>query len=208
MAPRWASLLGLSALLAAPALAAPKATPADLEGVSIHTVFSAECTPYFDWQSLGLVRSHRLVRALAARPAAAPRSRPAGGHARPHHAPAGMRRGGFEEVRVGRGAAGEGAGALAWASAHAAPLLRSYKYVDIVPTHVHPNFNTLHLSDIGDNYVPYNKPGSIKHWCGAARLRGCRSPAQRRGRRGGLRAAAGETLAPPHARSPGWSTRT
>jgi len=68
MAPRWASLLGLLALLAAPTLAARKATPADLEGVSIHTVFSAECTPYFDWQSLGLVRSHRLVRALATRP--------------------------------------------------------------------------------------------------------------------------------------------
>ena len=29
--------------------------------LSIHTVFSAECTPYFDWQSLALVRSHRLV---------------------------------------------------------------------------------------------------------------------------------------------------
>ena len=41
---------------------------------------------------------------------------------------------------------------------------RSYKYLDIVPTHVHPNFNTLHLADLGDNYVPYNKPGSIKHW--------------------------------------------
>jgi hypothetical protein len=45
------------------------------------------------------------------------------------------------------------------------PLSFSYKYVDIVPTHVHPNFNTLHFADIGDNYVPYNKPGSIKHWC-------------------------------------------
>ena len=41
---------------------------------------------------------------------------------------------------------------------------RSYKYVDVVPTHVHPNFDKLHWADIGDNYVPYNKPGSIKHW--------------------------------------------
>ena len=46
---------------------------------------------------------------------------------------------------------------------------RSYKYRDIVPTHVHPNFNTLHFADIGDNYVPYNKPGSIKHWCAPRR---------------------------------------
>jgi hypothetical protein len=35
--------------------------------------------------------------------------------------------------------------------------------VDIVPTHVHPNFGSLH-AELGDNYVPYNKPGSIKHW--------------------------------------------
>ena len=28
-------------------------------GMSFHTIFSAECSPYFDWQSLGLVRSHR-----------------------------------------------------------------------------------------------------------------------------------------------------
>jgi hypothetical protein len=34
--------------------------------LSIHTVFSAECTPYFDWQSLALVRSHRLVRSACA----------------------------------------------------------------------------------------------------------------------------------------------
>jgi hypothetical protein len=33
-----------------------------------------------------------------------------------------------------------------------------------VPTHVHPNFARLHFADIGDDYVPYNKPGSIKHW--------------------------------------------
>jgi hypothetical protein len=39
-----------------------------------------------------------------------------------------------------------------------------YKYVDIVPTHVHPNFARLHFADLGDDYVPYNKPGSIKHW--------------------------------------------
>lgn len=38
-----------------------------------------------------------------------------------------------------------------------------------MPTHVHPNFNTLHFADIGDNYVPYNKPGSIKHWCAPPR---------------------------------------
>ena len=37
--------------------------------------------------------------------------------------------------------------------------------MDVVPTHVHPNFDKLHWADIGDNYVPYNKPGSIKHWC-------------------------------------------
>ena len=74
---------------------------------SMHTVFSAECTPYFDWQSLGLVRSHREVR-VAARPP--PRvimlhgdwqdkSRntanmpiPAGGDARAYHTPVGVRR--------------------------------------------------------------------------------------------------------------------
>jgi len=22
----------------------------------------------------------------------------------------------------------------------------------------------LHFADLGDDYVPYNKPGSIKHW--------------------------------------------
>jgi hypothetical protein len=59
----WALWAAALAALAAPASGANvKATPADLEGVSIHTVFSAECTPYFDWQSLALVRSHRLVR--------------------------------------------------------------------------------------------------------------------------------------------------
>ena len=34
---------------------------------------------------------------------------------------------------------------------------RSYKYLDIVPTHVHPNFARLHFADLGDDYVPYNK---------------------------------------------------
>lgn len=28
---------------------------------NIHTVFSTECSPYFDWQSVGLVHSHRKV---------------------------------------------------------------------------------------------------------------------------------------------------
>jgi hypothetical protein len=51
----------------------------------------------------------------------------------------------------------------------AVPPARSYKYTDVVPTHVHPNFDKLHMADIGDNYVPYNKPGSIKHWCAPSR---------------------------------------
>ena len=31
-------------------------------GATFHTIFSTECTTYFDWQSLALVRSHRQVR--------------------------------------------------------------------------------------------------------------------------------------------------
>jgi hypothetical protein len=58
---------------------------------------------------------------------------------------------------------------------------RSYKYTDVVPTHVHPNFDKLHMADIGDNYVPYNKPGSIKHWCAASRKpRSAAEPPHRR----------------------------
>ena len=53
---------------------------------------------------------------------------------------------------------------------------RSYKYVDVVPTHVHPNFDKLHWADIGDNYVPYNKPGSIKHWCATCHAAADRPP--------------------------------
>lgn len=55
------------ALAAAPGAddAAPDArgaTPGGREP-TMHTVFSAECTPYFDWQSIALVRSHKLARA-------------------------------------------------------------------------------------------------------------------------------------------------
>ena len=39
-------LLGLSPSLADPA------------SPSIHTVFTTECTPYFNWQTLGLLHSH------------------------------------------------------------------------------------------------------------------------------------------------------
>jgi hypothetical protein len=90
---------------------------------TMHTVFSAECTPYFDWQSLALVRSHKLVRRGAQRGAAGGpgargpvlgRSRAerrgrraAGGYARPDHAPAGQQRRPAGKVRRGarRGAA-------------------------------------------------------------------------------------------------------
>lgn len=41
-----------------------RAARAAAEGAepTMHTVFSAECTPYFDWQSIALVRSHKLAR--------------------------------------------------------------------------------------------------------------------------------------------------
>lgn len=75
---------------------------------SVHTVFSAECTPYFDWQSLALVRSHKLVRVLSVRSADTPLTPPrpsarsGGGHAGTNHQTAGVRRGAAEEVRPQR----------------------------------------------------------------------------------------------------------
>ena len=35
---------------------------ADRAALSVHTVFSTACAPYFDWQSAGLGLSHRRVR--------------------------------------------------------------------------------------------------------------------------------------------------
>ena len=64
------------------------------------------------------------------------------------------------------------------------PAPRSYKYKDVVPTHVHPNFDKLHMADIGDNYVPYNKPGSIKHWCAATCRAAVSTPAAAHSRAG------------------------
>jgi hypothetical protein len=144
MAPRVAPaallLAALALLAAAPAragaprgdaspdeaLAAGASSPRPGREPSMHTVFSAECTPYFDWQSLALVRSHRKARGgarvLAQTPrderggrchhcplfcvcvrvadSPEPRAPGAGGDARPDHAPAGVRRAGAEEVRA------------------------------------------------------------------------------------------------------------
>jgi hypothetical protein len=65
-----ASLAAALALLACCALAAAPggsegdapAAPTQRREPTMHTVFSAECTPYFDWQSIALVRSHKLAR--------------------------------------------------------------------------------------------------------------------------------------------------
>lgn len=42
-------------LLAASSSVAQGQAPAE----TLHTVFTTECTPYFNWQSLGLLYSHR-----------------------------------------------------------------------------------------------------------------------------------------------------
>ena len=42
--------------------AACVAMQADRAALSVHTVFSTACAPYFDWQSAGLGLSHRRVR--------------------------------------------------------------------------------------------------------------------------------------------------
>ena len=61
----FALLFVLAACAGAGAQAAGDTPTVGGQELSMHTVFSAECTPYFDWQSLALVRSHREVRHLA-----------------------------------------------------------------------------------------------------------------------------------------------
>ena len=48
-------------LLHSRAVTRPRARRADAaDAMSLHTVFCAECTTYFDWKSAGVFYSHRL----------------------------------------------------------------------------------------------------------------------------------------------------
>ncbi|KAK3245756.1 hypothetical protein CYMTET_44695, partial [Cymbomonas tetramitiformis] len=86
------------------------------EVTSYHVIFSAECTPYMDWQSVGLYHSWKKS-----------------------------------------GQPGKFTRLLSCSQ----ESLKDYKWLNIMPTHVHPPMNTHHK---GDWYPPYNLPGSVLHW--------------------------------------------
>jgi len=84
--------------------------------VKYHYIFSAECTTYMDWQSLGLHYSWKKA-----------------------------------------GSPGQITRLLSCSEEQ----LKDYRWLDMMPTHVHPPLNRYHN---GDWYPPYNLPGSVLHW--------------------------------------------
>lgn len=57
-----ALVLLLSAAVVAGIAAAADGAVAGEKGFRLHTLFSTECLNYFDWQTVGLVHSHRKAR--------------------------------------------------------------------------------------------------------------------------------------------------
>eukprot|EP00250_Pteridium_aquilinum_P014285 c21892_g1_i2 orf=709-2682(-) len=96
----------------------PQVTREDVKRISkIHTLFSAECSTYFDWQTLGLVHSFQ----LSGQP-----------------------------------------GSITRLLSCTDEQLKTYKGMDLAPTHVVPSYSIHPLTN--DWYPAINKPAAVLHW--------------------------------------------